>query len=162
MKIPRSAVSFVRVYRRWAFQIRSVGASTVAGEQFVVGPRVRVARGFSVHIGDHVSISSDVTVQANLSVGDDVMISSNVAFIGKDHDFSESDFGLHQQAILPPARIVLEGDNLIGYGTIILGDVTVGRGAIIGAGSLVTRDIPGDTVCFGRPAKPIRARRASE
>ncbi len=90
------------------------------------------------------------------------MISSNVAFIGKDHDFSEPDFGLHQQAVLPPARIVLEGDNLIGYGTIILGDVTVGRGAIVGAGSLVTGDLPSDTVCVGRPAKPLRARRASE
>lgn len=87
------------------------------------------------------------------------MISSSVAFIGRDHDFSNPEQGLHDQHVLPPAEIRLEGDNLIGYGSIVIGNVTIGRGVIVGAGSLVTRDLPRDTICVGRPAKPIRYRR---
>ena len=112
-----------------------------------------------MEIGDRVNIASDVTVQANLRIRDDVMISSHVAFIGDDHDFSDPGLTLHQQGRLPLAEIVLEGDNLIGFSAIVLGNVTLGKGAILGAGSLATRDVPADVVAVGRPAKPIRARR---
>lgn len=106
-----------------------------------------------------MNIAADVTIQTNLVVGDDVMISSGVAFVGNDHDFSDPAKNIQQQGPLPKSSVVLEGDNLIGFGTLVVGNVTIGRGSIVGAGSLVTRDLPPDTVSVGRPAKPIRMRR---
>jgi acetyltransferase-like isoleucine patch superfamily enzyme len=87
------------------------------------------------------------------------MISSHVAIVGNDHPFDASDRTIQEFPSSPPATVVLEGDNLIGYGTIILGPVTIGRGTVVGAGSLVTHDLPRDVVAYGRPAVAKRSRR---
>jgi acetyltransferase-like isoleucine patch superfamily enzyme len=52
------------------------------------------------------------------------------------------------------------GNNLLGYGVLVLGNVTIGRGAIVGAGSLVIADLPEDMICVGRPARPVKSRYA--
>ena len=57
-----------------------------------------------------------------------------------------------------PAAAVT-GDNLIGFGTTVVGDVRVGRGAVVDARSLVTQDLPGGWVYVGCPARPLRRRR---
>jgi acetyltransferase-like isoleucine patch superfamily enzyme len=94
----------------------------------------------------------------NAVLGDDIMISGSVALVGNDHAFDDPARTVQTQGRLLYSTVRLEGDNLIGYGTIIVGNVTVGRGAIVGAGSLVTTDLPAATVCIGRPARPIRSR----
>ncbi|TFV96956.1 acyltransferase [Leifsonia flava] len=156
--LARVSVGTVRTSRRWVLWGKSHG-HIEWGEKFVVGPRARVARGVDIAVGDRVNIGADVVVQTHLEIGDDVMVSSSVAFIGNDHDFSDPALSIQQQPLLERSRILLGGDNLIGFGTTILGNVTIGRGVIVGAGSLVTSDLPADTVCVGRPAKPVRARR---
>jgi acetyltransferase-like isoleucine patch superfamily enzyme len=110
-------------------------------------------------VGERVNIGSDFVTHDDLLIGDDVMISAHVAFIGNDHAFNDPEKTIQEQELLPRSRVVLEGDNLIGYGSIVLGNVTIGRGVIVGAGSLVTSDLPPNTVCVGRPAKPTRSRR---
>lgn len=161
MSMVEIAVRLVRCLRRVAFRLRALGASVSVGRAFVVGPRVRVVRGSRLAFGDRVNIGAEVTIQTDVEIGDDVMISSRVGFIGNDHDFSDPTLTIQQQGRLPRTKIVIEGDNLIGFDVIILGSVTIGRGAIVGAGSLVTRDIPADSVCAGRPARVIRARRGA-
>ena len=94
----------------------------------------------------------------NAVIGDDVMISASVAFIGNDHAFDNPHETIQSQGHLPQATVRLRGNNLIGYGTIILGNVTIGRGTIVGAGSLVTKDLPPGVVCVGRPARPVKSR----
>ncbi|QHO68807.1 hypothetical protein BHD05_03290 [Marisediminicola antarctica] len=105
-----------------------------------------------------MNIGSDFVTHDHVEIGNDVMISSSVSFIGNDHSFDELGMTIQDQKLLPRALVRLEGDNLIGFGTIILGNVTIGQGTIVGAGSLVTRDLPPNTVCVGRPARPIRNR----
>lgn len=153
------AVAASRNIRRMVFRAKSLLGTLQIGKHFVVGPRARVARGVAVTIGDRVNIGADVTIETNLVIRDDVMVSSHVAFIGNDHDFSDPARTIQQQAGLPRSRIELGGDNLIGFGSIILGNVTIGHGAIVGAGSLVTTDLPPNWVAVGRPAKPVRMRR---
>jgi acetyltransferase-like isoleucine patch superfamily enzyme len=94
----------------------------------------------------------------NAVIGDDVMISAAVAFVGNDHAFDDPHETIHSQGSLPRSTVRLQGNNLIGYGTIVLGNVTIGRGTIVGAGSLVTNDLPPAVVCVGRPARPVRSR----
>ncbi|WP_397427604.1 acyltransferase [Pseudarthrobacter sp. NS4] len=86
------------------------------------------------------------------------MISSGVAFIGNDHPFSDPGRTIQEEHPSPPRSVRLGGDNLIGHGTIVIGDVSIGRGVIVGAGSLVTHDLPPNTICVGRPARPVRGR----
>lgn len=159
MNLTTLAVYAVRAYRRAVFFGKSFGGVQSVGARFVVGPGVRIARGAELRFGDRVSIGADMTVHTHLDIGDDVMISSSVAFIGNDHDFSDPTKTIQEQARLPRARIVLEGDNLIGFGATLLGSVTVGHGSIVGAGSLVLHDVPSNSVCVGRPAVVVGKRR---
>ena len=154
------AISLVRALRRLLFRVRSMRASVSYGPGFVVGPNVRAVPGVRVQIGSRVNVAANVDIQTNLEIGDDVMISSSVAFIGNDHEFSDPSKSIQDQALRPKATIRLGGDNLIGYGTIVLGNVSIGRGAIVGAGSLVTKSLPQDSVCVGRPARPVGKRRS--
>ena len=150
-------IPLVRRFRRAVLWVKASGRLET-GPGFIVGPRARVARGSTIRAGSRVNIGADFVTHDDLEIGSDVMISSNVSFIGNDHFFDEPGISIQNQPKLARALVRLEGDNLVGFGAIILGNVTIGRGAIIGAGSLVTRDIPPNTVCVGRPARPIRIR----
>lgn len=130
-----------------------------APPSLIVGPRIRVARGASLRTADRVSIGGDCTFMAHVEVGPDVMISSRVAFIGDDHPFQNSAAPITAHAARPLASILIEGDNLIGFGTIVIGPVIIGRGAIVGAGSVVTGDLQPDSVYAGTPARKVGPRR---
>jgi acetyltransferase-like isoleucine patch superfamily enzyme len=52
----------------------------------------------------------------------------------------------------------IEGENWIGANVLILGGVTIGKGVVIGAGSVVNKDLPPFTICVGNPCKPISKR----
>jgi acetyltransferase-like isoleucine patch superfamily enzyme len=97
-------------------------------------------------------------LETNLTVGNDVLISSRVAIVGDDHLFDDPGATVFSQGRGPAQHVTLGGDNLIGFGATIVGTVTIGRGCIVGAGALVASDLPPDTVCVGIPARPIRAR----
>ena len=75
-----------------------------------------------------------VHIETALDIGDDVLISSYVGFVGNDHPFDDPTKTVFSQGRATQASIRLDGDNLIGFGTVIVGNVTIGRGAIIGAG----------------------------
>lgn len=157
-KLKAHAVLVVRAIRLVKFRVHAIGR-TRNGESFVVGPQSRIARDARIDVGDRVSIGANFVCEVNLSVGNDVLISSNVAFVGNDHRFDNPELTLQQQDSYPRSRVHLQGDNLIGFGTIVLGNITIGRGTIVGAGSLVTKDLPADAICYGRPAKPMKKRR---
>jgi acetyltransferase-like isoleucine patch superfamily enzyme len=111
-----------------------------------------------MEIGDHVSIGPWFLTEVNTKIGSDVLISSKVSFIGNDHAFDNPDKTIFFSGRLPSSIVILEGDNLIGYGTIVVGNVTIGKGCIVGAGSVVTKDLPSYYVCAGVPARPIKKR----
>lgn len=151
------AVGLVRWMRVCLARGRSPGR-IVGGTEFVVGPRVRVGRGRTLLAGDRVSIGSELHCMSNLTIGPDVMISSSVALVGDDHRFDDPARTIKDQERRPHANVIIEGDNLIGYGTLIVGSVRIARGAIVGAGSLVTKDLTEAAVYAGRPARRVRGR----
>lgn len=136
---------------------------TMAGD-FVCGEHVAIARNADIRaphhcrIGSYVSFGKNFTCEADLEIGDHVLVSSNVAIVGKDHPFGDPARTVYTQPRCDDSAVRIGSDVLIGFGTIIVGSVTIGDGCIVGAGAVVVRDLPPYSICVGNPARPIRRR----
>lgn len=124
----------------------------------MLGPQCSLLAPDFIRFGRNVSLGARVVVESNLIVGDDTLISSQVAFVSNDHDFSDPAFTVFSGRRLEPSVAVVDGDNLIGFRSLVVGSLRIGRGAIIGAGSVVTKDVPEYSVCAGVPARVLRKR----
>lgn len=151
----------VRQVVRWSrlalWRVRLRGKMTV-GRNVFFGRNCYLAPPSYLTLGDNVAIGSAFHLESNLTIIGDVLISSHVSIVGNDHRFDDPNHSVFWAGRLPPSSVVLEGDNLIGNGVIIVGNVRIGRGSIVGAGSVVTRDMPPNSICYGVPAKPMRNR----
>jgi acetyltransferase-like isoleucine patch superfamily enzyme len=117
----------------------------------------------SLRIGDNVEINDFVHISAfsRVDIGDDVLIASKVYISDVNHgnvgDGEVYDISIPHRLQEPHARpIVIEDNVWIGESVCILGGVTIGRGSIIGAMSVVTRSIPPHSIAVGNPAKVIK------
>jgi maltose O-acetyltransferase len=88
-----------------------------------------------------------------VAIGDRVQIASAVQILAADHPL---DVETRASGLENGQPIVIEDDAWIGGGAILCPGVTVGRGSVIGAGSVVTRDIPPDVVAVGSPCRVLR------
>ena len=102
-----------------------------------------------VIIGDRVTIKSGVQLWDGLRIEDDVFIGPNVTFTNDSFPRSK-----HYQGSTP-TTIVKTGAS-IGGGATILPGLTIGRNAMVGAGSVVTRSVPDNAVVVGNPARILR------
>jgi len=107
-----------------------------------------------IHIGDHVLISPGVRISAanSICIADSCMLASH-AYI------TDSDWhGIYDRSLPPVGRssVVLEENVWIGDSAIVCKGVTIGKNSIIGAGAVVTSDIPTNAVAAGNPARVIR------
>ncbi len=101
-----------------------------------------------VKIGNNVTIKNGVYLWDGITIEDDVQIGPNVTFTNDKYPRAKQPFELQ--------RTVLKKNVSIGAASTILGGVTIGENAMIGAGSLVTKDIPANELWLGSPAKFIR------
>jgi len=110
-------------------------------------------------IGDRSNIGaySYVGCSGLISIGNDVMISPRVSLYAENHNFADAGRPMRDQGITR-TPIVIEDDCWIASGAIILAGVTVGRGSVVAAGSVVTHDIPPYSVAAGAPARVLRSR----
>ncbi len=110
-----------------------------------------------ITIGDNVGMSSTrMWIHDSLTIGNNVKIGAGVLFI--DTDCHPLDFNIRRNSNdgTQSAPIVVEDDVWIGAQSIILKGVTIGARSIIGAGSVVTKDIPADRIAAGNPCKVVR------
>jgi galactoside O-acetyltransferase len=113
-------------------------------------------------IGDYCSINSGVIfgLTCDLTLGKHVLVADNVSFRTADHEFSNLDIPIVEQGERNGA-IVVEDDVWIGANVTLLRGVHIGRGAIVGANAVVTRDVPAFAIVGGVPAQVIGNRRAA-
>lgn len=138
------------------------------GHDLHVGNGTRLWAPKRLTIGNCVYIGKQVHIEANCRIGNYCLIANRVAIVGRhDHDFSAVGFPVRLVPWVGSKRFpspyadeeaVIEDDVWLGYGTVVLTGVTVGRGSVVAAGSVVTRNIPLYSVAAGVPAKVIGQR----
>ena len=125
------------------------------GDESKIGTFVEIQKG--AHIGRHVKISSHSFICEGVTIEDGVFIGHGVMFINDKYPRSTTESGQLQTEedwVCTPTLIKREAS--IGSNATILCGVTVGERAIVGAGSVVTHDVPPRTVVAGNPARIIR------
>ena len=125
------------------------------GKGCEIRPPFYCDRGYNIELGDYVFVNYHFTVLdgAKVQIGNHVYIAPNVSIYTAGHPF---DVVLRRKG-LEYARPVRIGDDVwIGGGVSILPGVTIGNNVVIGAGSVVNRDIPDNSLAVGNPCKVIR------
>jgi len=132
------------------------------GDRVSIKQGLRVDKPHKVTIGSDVRINADCTLQAHggIEIGDLSMLAARVTIVTANHDLSRRGVEAFDTLVEAPVRI---GRHCwLGAGAIVLPGVTIGDGAVVGAGSVVTRDLPPGMVCVGVPARPVRERPGAE
>lgn len=119
--------------------------------------RPRIVIGNSVRASNWVHIAATHSVE----IGDHCLLGSKV--IITDHGHGQYSNG-HSLPLEPPAKRALDSDRKVvigrnvwlGDGVVVMPDVTIGDGAVIGANSVVSKDVPPNTMCVGIPSKPVK------
>lgn len=112
-----------------------------------------------IHVGVHSYIGSHAIIygHAGVVIGDHVLIAPQVTVVPYQHNFADRDKLIREQGGVT-GRVVVEDDVYLGMAVRILLGITIGRGAVVGAGAVVTNDIPPHAVAVGVPARVIRYR----
>jgi acetyltransferase-like isoleucine patch superfamily enzyme len=116
----------------------------------------------SVKIGQNTYIQSGCILNAfvgNIVIGDNCMIAPRCAFTPYQHSFAATDRPMREQPLTSKGDIILEDDVWLGLNALVMDGVTIGRGAIIGAGAVVTKDVPPYAIAGGVPARIIGSRK---
>ena len=142
-----------------------------------LGENVKLARFINLYgctVGDNTKIGTFVEIQKNASVGsnckisshsficegvtieDDVFIGHGVMFINDSYPRATAGGTLQTEADWSVERTVIRKGASIGSGATILATITVGENALVGAGSVVTKDVPANAVVAGNPARVFR------
>jgi maltose O-acetyltransferase len=114
--------------------------------------------GVNIHLGDNSSIAANAWIGNDTRIGNDVMMAPDVTILSNSHNFDRTDIPMRQQGAPPPRRVTIGNDVWIGTRVIVLPGVTVGDHAILGAGAVVTKDVPEWAIVGGNPARVIRYR----
>lgn len=148
----RWSPQFLYGWRR--FLLRLFGARV--GKGVLIRPTVRVTYPWKVTIGDYTWIGDDVVLYSlgEIEIGAHTVISQRAYICTGSHDFTKTTFDIYALPIRIGNQVWLATDVFVAPG------VTIGDGAVVGARSTVLHDLPPGMVCFGSPAKPVRARKA--
>jgi len=129
------------------------------GDDVKIGTFVEIQKG--AKIGHRCKISSHTFVCEGVIIEDEVFIGHNVTFINDRYPRATTSGGaLQTEADWSCESTVVKRGASIGSGAVLLCGVTVGENAIVGAGSVVTRDVPAGAVVAGNPARVLKSTRA--
>lgn len=137
--------------------------NTYLGGEISIGKNTEVLEGVvistyggRIHIGDQCSINPYTIVygHGNTTIGNNVLIAAGCMIIPSNHNFTDASTPINSQGATS-LGIVIEDDVWIGHGCSILDGVTIGKGTIVAAGSVVNKSIKPMSIIAGVPAKLI-------
>lgn len=114
------------------------------------------SRGGAVRIGARTGIGPFCVLYGHggLSIGNDCLVASHVVFIPENHRFDRIDVPMREQGG-EQRGILIEDDVWLATRVVVLDGVRIGKGAVVGAGAVVTRDIPPYAIAYGVPARVV-------
>jgi len=144
---------------------RSADEKVVLGDEVFINKDtiIEAGHGGSLVIGDRTTIQPRCQFSAykgKIHIGADVQIAPGCAFYPYNHGMS-ADTAMKHQPLISKGGIRIDDDAWLGYGVIVLDGVHIGKGAVIGAGSVVNQDIPAGVIAAGVPARVIRNKQES-
>ena len=132
----------------------------VGGVEFrgkaTIEPYCRLVGDTTISIGDNFYMNAGCHILGDITIGDDVMIGPKTVIWGRDHGIEKNKLIKEQPHYKKP--IVIGNDVWIGANVTILKGVTKNKGAVVGAGSVITKDIPEFAIVVGNPAKVLKYR----
>ncbi|MFH1386121.1 MAG: acyltransferase [bacterium] len=145
-------------------QIRS-GKNIAFGNNINLGLNAQVyASGKNnptIKIGDNLSTNSNIMINADLGgpiqIGDNVLLGPNVVIRSSNHTFENPDLPIKQQGHTA-GKITIEDDVWLGANVVVVPNVSIGKGSVIAAGAVVTKNVEPYSVMGGVPAKIISKR----
>lgn len=144
--------------------VRSVRVARLRGKLLGCGENIRIQFPVTIAQPERVRFGRDVSLAAyvhiwgggSVTVGDRVMIGTHTSISSLTHDYLKE----QMYDTLVAAAVVIEDDVWIGSNSVILPGVTIKRGAVIGAGSVVTKNVAERAIMVGVPAKLLKYRAA--
>ena len=137
------------------------------GESTLIGPDISLSAGMVpgqecitnpvVSIGDRCLIGrgSGIVGHFSIEIGDDVWTGHNVYITDQNHGYEDVSLPISKQS-QPERAVKIGSGSWLGYGSVVLPGVTIGEHCVIGANSVVTRDVPSYSVAVGVPARVIK------
>lgn len=148
--------------RNWKWRKYSIGQNFHASRQVFLWAKN------NIEIGDNFYIGRFSQIECDSQIGNNVIFANNVALVGRyDHNYRQIGTPTRLASQIRDknynwkglgSKIIIEDDVWIGYGAIIMSGIKIGRGSIIAAGSVVTKEVPPYSIVGGNPAKIIKKR----
>lgn len=145
----------IRKLRSWV----ACGCFDKHGKDVNIEKNADFGKGNDIVIGDYSGLGVNCKVRGPLEIGANVMMGPEVRIMTSKHNTSRTDIPMRLQGDLPKQKVTIGDDVWIGARVIILPGISIGMGAIIGAGAVVTKDVPNFAVVGGVPAKVIKYRK---
>jgi UDP-2-acetamido-3-amino-2,3-dideoxy-glucuronate N-acetyltransferase len=124
------------------------------GDDTKIGAFVEIQK--NAKVGNNCKVSSHTFICEGVTIEDDVFIGHSVTFINDSYPRATSNGCLQTEADWNVETTLVKKGASIGSGATVLSKVTIGENAIVGAGSVVTRDVPANVIVAGNPAKVLR------
>jgi maltose O-acetyltransferase len=112
-----------------------------------------------VTLGDNSGIGIRASIPGEVHIGNNVMMGSDCIIYTRNHSFDRTDIPMSIQGFQAEKPVYIEDDVWIGGRVTILPGIKIGKGVIIGAGAVVTKDVPDYAVVGGVPANVIKYRK---
>lgn len=156
-KMPESYDGF---FGKIARKFRSISARTFLMH---VGNNINIEKGAIItskcSVGNNSGIGINAKLHGTVIIGDNVMMGPECIIYTSNHEFSRTDIPMNQQGFRKEKPVEIGNDVWIGGRVIILPGVKIGNGCIVGAGAVVTKNIPDYAIVGGNPAKILKYRR---
>jgi acetyltransferase-like isoleucine patch superfamily enzyme len=125
------------------------------GDETKIGAFVEIQK--NAIVGKRCKISSHTFVCEGVTIEDNVFIGHSVTFINDSYPrATTAEGGLQTEADWKVERTLVKKGASIGSGSTILSNISIGENAIVGAGSVVTKDVPANSIVAGNPARVLR------
>jgi acetyltransferase-like isoleucine patch superfamily enzyme len=141
----------------------------VLGDKVTIGSfaLIRPTNAYGGELGEGLTVGNNSNIgpyayigcSGHVRIGDNVMMSPRVSLYAENHNFPRTNLPMKEQGVTRQF-VVIEDDCWIASHSVILAGVTVGRGSIVAAGSVVTSDVPPYSIVAGVPARIVRSRQA--